>query len=897
MTQNNTTKKPSVQVITLDIDANGTPTQQLTDVEKTLDNTLLSRLYPGIKVAIVNLPQQFLDQFEESEVENAMTTLVHDDVLYKCAGGSNAAKEYRYYFVDSNHAPSLAKRFQFWPQAAMAYFGILVSDCKVVIENSDISVLVVKDHVLGTNDSSGFVSWSLFKEIRETYHADLYQREFRRLELLRKGSLPEGEKDRELTQEERQVVEGLANDIANKQSLGSHSFYQFRLAFAEAQAKGAFKIMGDDVAEIVGADIVLPESAVKPGLTTPTEHSAYGDVRRIRGPIVLGIRDFSRPLEYESSYTLIQHAPDDSIQLEIIPEARRVVKKVNDSIKAGDYKELLDLLGLRDPEKAEDSEFRVVEAALLADATGDIVKHPHIHNQLNRLLADWAFKTATGGGFRLPAFALAHDGYLVAHNGRVFAGSDWIPRDQAIVALESKAGLCVRYPIRMIDDLLPVTHMGTAELMVNLTASLDTQGCDRSYELAQQIASQQLLLEATYVLHSETAKKNGGDYDFDWICVLEEGRFPRFMKKRLNLTTTEHQEKDKKKARSPWLNLEHVAVRAGGNRIGQITDLITSCLAAGREDLARELVVELQAALDSLKHDTQPDKDVIEAIRKEVKNAAPWLRFKHKERVSDLKLHLEVAETDRIGKLYNHVRKEIEDLLTAKLDIEEFKGLITGEKVTREMFEECRFVNQVYAAKVGSSTDHQNELQADFDKAQAAWEAFEQDPQKELRKHQRLGRLKAQTETSGPAQNQWALQKDPEKELRKQLRTARKNAQSALYQCQKDGKEQMNAIISYIRVWAGGKTENRMGWCQALHRVVCNGRGSGSILFYAFPQEVILKLAQRTGGTPVRVSLPDTKGKSIRHDPEGRVFVIEQQEDGGQKELFTFQFQNGQFTF
>src|SRR4029077_9848641 len=135
MTQNNTTKKPSVQVITLDIDANGAPTQQLTDVEKTLDDTLLSRLYPGIKVAIVNLPQQFLDQFEESEVENAMTTLVHDDVLYKCAGGSNAAKEYRYYFVDSTHAPSLAKRFQFWPQAAMAYFGILVSDCKVVIEN------------------------------------------------------------------------------------------------------------------------------------------------------------------------------------------------------------------------------------------------------------------------------------------------------------------------------------------------------------------------------------------------------------------------------------------------------------------------------------------------------------------------------------------------------------------------------------------------------------------------------------------------------------------------------------------------------------------------------------------------------------------------------------------
>jgi hypothetical protein len=35
-----------------------------------------------------------------------------------------------------------------------------------------------------------------------------------------------------------------------------------------------------------------------------------------------------------------------------------------------------------------------------------------------------------------------------------------------------------------------------------------------------------------------------------------------------------------------------------------------------------------------------------------------------------------VDENDRIGKLYNHVRKEIEDLLTAKLPIEEFKGLV-----------------------------------------------------------------------------------------------------------------------------------------------------------------------------------------------------------------------------
>ena len=64
----------------------------------------------------------------------------------------------------------------------------------------------------------------------------------------------------------------------------------------------------------------------------------------------------------------------------------------------------------------------------------------------------------------------------------------------------------------------------------------------------------------------------------------------------------------------------------------------------------------------------------------------------------------------------------------------------------------------------------------------------------------------------------------------------------------------MKAILAFIRIWAQNKAENRMGWLQALNRIVCTGqRSSGSILFLAFPQELILKLAERTGGKPVRV--------------------------------------------
>lgn len=800
------------QVVTLDIDSIGRLTQRLTNLETTLENTLLNALYPGIKVAVVNVPTEPLDAYEESQVENAMANLQFKNIAYKLVGASGSSKDGKFYFVDKDHSQSIAERFQHWPQAAIVYFGILVSSCKVVIEKPDVSVLVVEDHILGTNDCRGWIRRSLFNELQ----------------------LPDS------------------------------CFYQFRLAFEKTQAKGSFKVMEDDVAELLDADIVLPESAVKPGLKIPVVmYSVFGKGRRFRGPVVLGIREFSRKLEFESSYTLIEHAPDDSIQLEILPAALGQVRKLNDSISEGRYQELLELLGLDDSERNQEDEVRIVEGVLLADTSGNIVRYPYINNQLNRLLARWAFKAATGGGFRLPAYALADDGYLVAHHARLYAGSDWIPKRHAIVPLESKRGLCVRYPIRMCEDLLPVEHIGSQELKMQLTRSLVEQGCRPSHELAEQITNQQLFLEGTYILHSETAKKNGGDFDFDWICVLEEDRFPRFVRKRFSLTAEFHQQKMKlRKAKSPWWNLEHVAIKARGNQIGMITDLKTSCLAVGRPDLAYQLVTELQKALDSLKHEVEPDPKIIADIRQQV-NSAPWLKYKNESRISDLPIHLDVDESDRIGKLYNHVRKEIEDLLTAKLPIEEFKGLVSGETLTRPMFDECRYVNCVYAAVVGRISERQDKLKADLDKAQTEWEA---------------------------------VRKDSNKELRKLKLLARRKAHAAHYHGEERAKQEMKSIISYVRVWAASKTENRMGWCQALNRVVCNGQGSGSILFHAFPQELIDKLAEQTGGKSVRVALPETSGMSISRDLEGRSFLVEKIE-GGEKETFLFQYKDGQFSF
>lgn len=809
---NKYSKKSIEQVVTLDIDAKGEVNQRLTALDSTLENTLLSALYPGIKVAVVQVPTEPLDAFEESVVANRMANIVHNNVQYKLVGASGSSKAGKFYFADAEHAPALEQRFQSWPQAAIVYFGILVSPCQVLIDEPDAVVLVVPDHVLGTNDCRGWLRRSLFSKL------------------------------------------GLPPD----------RMYQFRLAFENTQAKGSFKVVEDDAADLLQVDIILPLSSLKPALKDTNKVTEEG--RRFRGHVVLGIREFSRPLEFESSYTLIEHAPADSLQLEILPEAIKQVRNLNDSLMNGDYQQLLEILGIDPEEKSEDEEVRNVEATLLADKSGHMVRFPYVNQQLNRLLARWAYKAATSGGFELPAFALADDGFLYAFDGQIYSGSDWIPEDKAIVALESRRGLCVRYPIRMAEDLLPVKHMGVDDLGAGLGALLEKQGCSWHHmmHLAKRIVYRQLQLEGTYVLHSQTAKNNGGDFDFDWICVLEESRFPRFVTQRFQMTTRFFQQKTKKKARSPWWNLMHVAMKARGNQIGMITDLKTTCLAAGRPDLAYKLVTELQNALDNLKHDVEPDHKVINEIRQEV-TTAPWLRFKNAHAISELPIHLDVAETDRIGTLYNHIRKEIQDLLDSKLPIGDFKGLITGEIVYRVMFDECRFVNNVYAAIVGQISKRQEQLKAQLDNATEEWDEFKKS-------------------------------KNPDKTLRRTKYLAKQKAFASHRQSEERAKQEMKAFISWVRVWAGSKKENRAGWLQALHTVVCSGKGSGGILFHAFPQEMIDMLAAKTGGKSVRVSLPDLTGISSYLDEDGRVFLVEEAEHGT-KEKFLFQFKEGQFFF
>src|SRR6185312_1406055 len=255
-TSTTVTKTSGLTVINLKVTKEGNIERKMTDVspQAQLKNTLLEALCPGIRVASVTVTPEPLDQVERARVESTLSQFNVDGIDYRLIGASGSAKNGKYYAVDARHERPLAARFAQWPQAAVTYFGILVSPCQVRIQIPHGRVTVVPDHELGTNDCRGWLRKSIFDKL----------------------SLPNGR------------------------------FYHFRLAFAETQAKGSFKIMTDEVADALDTDVVLPASSVKPEYKGPSKVISWfiGEARTFAGEMVLGIRECSRLLNFESSYTV-----------------------------------------------------------------------------------------------------------------------------------------------------------------------------------------------------------------------------------------------------------------------------------------------------------------------------------------------------------------------------------------------------------------------------------------------------------------------------------------------------------------------------------------------------------------------------------------------------------------
>ena len=788
-------------ILELGIDADGNvfPAPKEKGDKGTLEGTLLGTVFPNIRIARISVPDR-LNNFEQAVVESAMTTLEWEGVKYTLIGASSSAKDGRFYAVDAGHADAVAKRFHHWPQAAIVYFSILMTDCKQVLELPYARILVVEDHVLGTNDCRGWIREKLYKRL----------------------------------------------------NLPADRFVQFRLAFdarEPKQGKGAFKAMSDAVADNLQVDLVIPRSSVKPGLMDGARFIPGARVQGnlFIGPVVLGTKSVSKVSEMESSYQLLEHASQESLESEIIPAATETVSKISAAWTQGNYEGLLQFMGKfsgsypanteseetshdEDPafptptapsDLSRSIEWDPVEAALVADGSGMVVHLPYVAQAINRKVARRTFRILTGGGFTLPSFALADDGVLFEYQGVVYSASDWIPEDAAITSLTCEKSLNIRYPIRMKEDLLPVRHLGNDELAGLLPAALRFPSIPEP--VLQYILHRQLRLEGTFILHSKTAAKNGGDFDFDTICAMPCDRFPKFVQSRIDYKVQfEPVTKTKKKARSPWWNLPLVAMNARGNKVGIITDLITSCLAAGRGDLAYRLVEELQNALDALKHDVRVDELVIDAIRSEVPSAV-WLQYKQVRTLTDLPMQLTVAGSDIVGNFYNAVRPFFGNVLAEERPVSDFRGLFRGERITEAMYAQCSQMNRMYGSQSALIIKRGEIVKSRLNQAREAY---------------------ATVRVSG------------DRALKQQAFHDRCLAQAAHEMDLKLARQDLSALNQTLAQWAVGKQSDRAAWAQAMAQVVTKGKGSGGVLLNTFPQEFCDLLAQNTGGKSVQVRVP-----------------------------------------
>jgi hypothetical protein len=771
-------------------------------------NTLLEQMYPEITVASIQVPSDAVfSSVSRAQIEAALGRIVVDGVPLKLIGGSGSAKDGKFYAVDLKHWPVIAKRFQDWPEALMSYLGILLSECHYGIIQEQCRVLVVPDNELGTNDCRGWVSRQLFQKFVH------------------------------LNQGGKWAID-----------LEWGRFYQFRMVFGSSNAKGSFKVMESDVASALRAEVVLPESSLKPATAS----------KQFQGDVLIGIRDVSKHRRFNGSYILTAHAPVESIIHEILPMAKAQIEAVRHSVSNGDYWELLDLIGVCDdqeemePDQPNDApgytsvETQILNSILKADGSGQLVRFPAIQDRLQSLAARWAFRMCTAGGLTFPGFALADDGVLFLHNDKVCSASDWLPEEYAISDLPANGhGLVVRYPIRMVEDLLPFTTLPLERASSYLALRI---GEEVPTAKLVDILLSQVRLTGTLVLNSQTAKLNGGDFDFDMICVVEGDKYPCWVGSRFNNPGRPAQTKNKaKKKNSPLWNLPQVALGCLGNQIGQITNLMTSAVSRGDQDSAYQLAEELQKALDRIKHGTEPDTEKLREMDAKVP-LAPWIGLKRIKRISDLPLSFEVPECDRVGKIYNTLRSGIEEIFPQPLELHDFRGMFIGNELTQAMLEECRLVNQWFGTEVSKLFAEEGYLR----------------------------------QAKDTARTEYLLAKGSgDKQVKTEVWLKYQSAKARLAAFDDSLKTRWKSIFVCLAKWAEQKADNRPGWLQALSSVVCyqqrqdqEKKGRGSILLHTFQQEFVDAVCQQTGGRPVVVSLPELPDGELVIDNERACYSV-----------------------
>ncbi|MGB6301137.1 MAG: hypothetical protein WBF90_33855 [Rivularia sp. (in: cyanobacteria)] len=466
----------------------------------------------------------------------------------------------------------------------------------------------------------------------------------------------------------------LAHSICDANNLAM----QFRIALPEYHSIAKGTLVYDYAVNRSKYDIILPTSAFKGNKIKCGEYTTkmvFGLVFTSRPNnaedkvLKLSTADlylYDRRNDYgraNSSYSIIQFLSWETVVQDILPATVKQCQKLNEL--KNDTRKLAEYLR---PTFEEDVEETRLFKLLDADIHNQLSTHPFITSKVSSLLRKRWLKLATGGGLKW--------------NSSMVMPDEDMPDDCCYIPSQVNGAEIVvfPYPCRWKHDVKVWTNTYIKKWSK---------------------------FEGVIVCNTKTALKLGRDYDGDNLYWLPAKRVPAIA------TEVKTFGEPKKQAVKPSKKeltgtIGEIAVLSMDNLTGLITWVIAKAQACGVEKIINLCVPELQAAVDSLKGATPPDKVKILSYLKSLSSREiAWLQ-QYKEDYVYLNKALPSNSQDTIGRLVKKVNEYFVPITLVTTKIDAFQDLVTCDsKIPPKWFNRvqqnrAKYARQHYAISQSS---------------------------------------------------------------------------------------------------------------------------------------------------------------------------------------------------
>lgn len=356
-------------------------------------------------------------------------------------------------------------------------------------------------------------------------------------------------------------------------------------------------------------DLVLPTSSFKGMKVAPGEY----DLPKL----AFGVVFLSEIRQSNLSYSVVQFLPWDAVQKDIVPVAKRQSQELN--ILVNNPQKLLAYLLQKGNESDESVDESRLSKLLKADIHGQLSTHPWTIKSITKMLSHRWREVATSGGMKFNSSMVMPDEELP--DDCIYIPG--LPHGEEVIVFP--------YPCRWKYDIKVWTN--------KVLPKWEDQ-------------------EGIIVGNCNTLMKLGRDTDGDFLMWLPASKLPNVAKAVKAFGEPDLDQAGLKPKKIPIEgSLGEILVKSMENLTGLITYYIAKSWACKREDFVFQLVPQLQAAVDSLKGATPPDKKLLNAIGSALKpERIDWLR-QTKDNECYLSYAMSSRPNDTVGLMIAEVNK------------------------------------------------------------------------------------------------------------------------------------------------------------------------------------------------------------------------------------------------